>query len=143
MLPCNLCFRGLLHVIWGYGGLLLFGHPHVFGCLPMCSTPSMHFHEPLYVCMFQGLSACAIGETPHMLGVWGASAHLSGFWCLSVHPLDVHYASSYTFLVVHYVSSLYCHSYDYYSSDCGVFWYVISFIGDHGFLFDGASYNIG
>ena len=74
----------------------------------------------------------------------GASAHLSGFWCLSVHPLDVHYASSCTFLVVHYVSSLYYHGYNYYSSsDCGVFWYVISIIGDHGCLFDGASYNVG
>ena len=41
-------------------------------------------------------------------------------------------------------SSLSFHHYDYYySSDCGVFWYVISTISDHGSLFDGASYNIG
>ena len=44
------------------------------------------------------------GEMSHMLGCWGASVHLSGFWCLSIHPFDVHYASSCTFLVVHYVS---------------------------------------
>ena len=66
------------------------------------------------------------GGNSHMLVGWGSSAHLSGFWCLSVHPLDVHYASSCTFLVVHYVSSLYFHHYAYYSSnDCGVFWCVI------------------
>ena len=36
------------------------------------------------------------------------------------------------------------HGYDYYySSDCSVFWYVIYIISDCGFLFDGASYNIG
>ena len=46
--------------------------------------------------------------------------------------------------VVHYVSSFYFHYYGYYSSsDCGDFWYVISIICDHGYLFDGASYNIG
>ena len=41
-------------------------------------------------------------------------------------------------------SSLYYHSYDYYSSsDCGVFWYVMYIISDCGSLFDGASYNVG
>ena len=103
----------------------------MFGCLPVC----------LYVL---GVIVCAMGETCHMLGGWRASAHLSGFWCLSVHSLDVHYASSYTLLVVHYVSSLYFHHYDYcFFRDCGVFWCVISTIGDHGSLFDGASYDIG
>ena len=106
-------------------------HPHTFICLPAC----------LYVL---GATACAMGETFHMLGGLGASAHLSGFWCLSVHPLDVHYASSCTFLVVHYVPSLSFHCYDYYSSsDCGVVWYVISIICDDGFLFDVAFYKIG
>ena len=28
-------------------------------------------------------------------------------------------------------------------SDCGVFWYVMSIISDHGFLFSGSSYNVG
>ena len=77
-------------------------------------------------------------EALHMLGSVGCHHICHAFWCLSVHPLDVHYASSCTFLVVHYVSSLYYHGYDYYSSsDCGVFWYVISIISDHGSLFDG------
>ena len=35
----------------------------------------------------------------------GVLWHMSGIWCLSVHPFDVHYASSCTYLVVHYVSS--------------------------------------
>ena len=88
-----------------------------------------------------GVIACAMGNIPLC---WGASGHLSGFWCLSVHPLDVHYASSCTFLVVHYVSSLYFHSYDYYSSsDCGVFWNVICIIGDHGSLLVGLSTMLG
>ena len=116
ILPCSsVCSREYLHVIWGCRGpsICLDTH-HMFGCLPTCQT------------------------SPH------TSAYLSCFWCLAVHPWDVHYASSCTFLVVHYVSSLYYHGYNYYYyGDCGVFWYVISFIGDHGSLFDGASYNIG
>ena len=69
-------------------------HPHTFICSPTC----------LYAL---GIIACTMGKTSHMLGGWGASAHLSGLGCLSGHPLDVHYASLCTFLVVHYVSSLY------------------------------------
>ena len=100
---------------------------YVLPCMSVCSRSyCMHY-----------------GEKSHMLGGWGALAHFSGFWFMSVNPLDVHYASSCTFLVVHYVSSLYFHHYSYYSSDCGVFWYVISIFSDHGSLFDGASYNVG
>ena len=45
----------------------------------------------------------------------------------------------------HYVSSFYYHGYDYYSSsDCCVFWYVISSLnGYHGPLLDEASNNTG
>ena len=40
MLPgAFVCCRGYLHVIWDAGALLMLGHPHVFGCLPMCQTP--------------------------------------------------------------------------------------------------------
>ena len=57
--------------------------------------------------------------------------------------IDVHYVH----LVLscsYYVSSFYYHGYDdYYSSDCGVFWYVIYIISDCGSLFDGASYSVG
>ena len=98
--------------------------------------------SPACLC-YRGYMHVLWGEHPICWGL-GASAHLSGFWCLSIHPLDVHCPSSCTFLVVHYVSSLYFHGYDYYSSsDCGVFWYIISIISDYGSLFDGASYNIG
>ena len=101
---------------------------------PHVSNTSTHLYAPLYVCMFLGISACAMGIHPICWGS-GASAHLSGFWCLSVYPLDVYYASPCTFLVVHCILSLYYNSYDYYShSDCGVFLYVISIIGDHGSL---------
>ena len=113
------------------------------GFLPsVCNTP-MHSMLPcisVYSRWYLGVL-----RARHFL-CWGlgASAHLSGFWYLSGHLLDVHYASSCAFLVVYYVSSLYYHGYDYYSSsDCGVFWYVISIISDCGSLFDGASYNIG
>ena len=145
MLPCaSACSGGICMLLGDFGALLLFGHPHVFGCLPMCPTcPHTFVCSPacLYVL---GVICMCCGGTSHMLGVWGTSVHLSGFWCLSVHPLNVCYVSSCTFLVVHYVSSLYFCSYDYYSSsDCGVFWYVISIISDHGSLFDGASYNVG
>ena len=69
-------------------------HPHTFICSPCMSVCSRGY------CMHYG------GNIPYV-GGWGASAHLSGFWYLSVHPLDVHYASSCTFLVVYHVSSLY------------------------------------
>ena len=116
------------------GALLMFQYPHVFGSLSMCLIlPCMY--------VLGGICMCCGGYTPYVGGM-GASAHLSGFCCLSVHPLDVNYASSCTILVVHYISCLYFHNYYYYSSsDCGVFWYVISIIDDHD-SFDGASYNV-
>ena len=136
--PVHLHVLGYLPVFWGCREPS-FGHPHVFGCLPSGQHPHT-LYAPLHVYVL-GVIACAMGEHPIC---WGALAHLSGFWCLSVHPLDVHYASSCTFLVVHYVSSIcFCH-YNYYSSsDCGVFWYIISIICDYGTLFDGTSYNVG
>ena len=146
---CPQCSLVHLHVLgvsacdWGMWGALLFGHT------PMCLDASQCVQHPPHIYMLSCMSVCSRvycihygGNIPYVWGL-GASAHLSGFWCLSVHPLDVHYASAYTFFVVHYVSSLYFHCYDYYSSsDHGVFWYVISVIGDHGSLFDGASYNV-
>ena len=82
--------------------------------IPICLDASPYVQHPTHlytpytsvcsrgICMWYG------GYTPYV-GVWGASAHLSGFQHLSVHPLDVHYASSCTFLVVYYVSNLYYH----------------------------------
>ena len=125
MLPCaSLCSRGFLHVIWGCRGpSLCLDSPMYLNASP-CVQNSLHLYVPLYVYVL-GLICMCCGGTPHMLGVWQASAHLSGFWCLSVHPYDVHYASSCTFLVVHYVSGLYYHGIDYYSSsDCDIFWFV-------------------
>ena len=144
MLPCaSACTGGICMWMGDVGPSFCLDTPHMFGCLPMCPTPPCIYMLPC-------LSVCSrgycmnYGGTSNMLGDWGASAHLSGFCCLSVHPWDLHYASSCTFLVVYYVSSLYFHCCDYYSSsDCGVFWYVISMIDDHGSLFDGDSYNVG
>ena len=107
------------------------------------------------------------------LGLLGASVYLSGISvsvsatiCLSVHnshtscspslwvaslldwvPMDVCYASCCcSFLCsFHYVLNFYHHSYNYFysSSDCFVFWYIISSLnGYHGPLLDGASSNI-
>ena len=137
-------FWGVSACDWGMWGLsFCLETPHVFGCLPMCPTPSHNYMLPCMSVCSRG-HCMYWGETSHMLGAGGTLAHLSGFWCLSVHPLDVCYASSCTFLVAHYVSSLYFHCYDYYSSsDCVVLWYVISIISDYGTLFDGASYNTG
>ena len=74
----------------------------------------------------------------HMLGVRQGIYTPVKLWCLAVHPLDVHYALSCTFFVVHYASCIY-HSYDYYSSGYdGVFWSVIYFISAHGPFLDGA-----
>ena len=140
-LMCTCMFVGICTWL-GNGGSFCLDNPMSLD-VSSCPTPHTHLYAPLHVYVL-GVIACTMGETFHMLGGWGASAHLSGFWCLSVHPLDVHYVSSCTFLVVHYVWSLYFHCYDYYSSsDCGVFWYVISTIGDHCSVFDGASYNTG
>ena len=144
MLPVHLYVLGGICTWYGNAQ----GPPYVWTspCVwmpPHVSHTPLHLYAYLYVyilwciCMWYG------GYTPYVEGL-GVSAHLSGFWCLSGHLLDVHYASSCTFLVVHYVSSLYYQGYNYYSSgDYGVFWYVMSIIGDHGFLFDGASCNIG
>ena len=109
----------------------------------MCPTPPCIVCFPVYLYILGGI--CGFyGQNTSYVGGLGVSAHLSGFWCLSVYPLDIHYASSCAFLVVYYVSSLYYHGYNYYSSsDCGVFWYVISIISDCGSHFNGASYNIG
>ena len=99
---CICMFCGYLHVIGGCMGPSCLDTPHVSGCLPMCPTsPHMYMLPCMSVCardyyMHYG------GNIPYVGGL-GASAHLSGFWCLSVHQLDVHYASSCTFLVVHYV----------------------------------------
>ena len=62
-------------------------HPHT----SVCSCTSMFWG---YLLVIWGYTPCG--------GGLGASAYLSGFWCLSVHPLDVHYASSCTSIIRHY-----------------------------------------
>ena len=145
MLPCaSACSEGYLHMIGGCGGTSsVWTTPLVLDASP-CVHHLPHIYMPTCMsvycrgyCMYDG------GNIPYVGGL-GVSAYLSGFGCLSVHPFDVHYASSCTFLLVHYVSCLYFYHYDFYSSsDCGVFWCVISIISDHGYLFNGASYNVG
>ena len=143
MLSCASIFStGYLYVILGCRGTHMFGHPLGEWMPPMCPTTPCIICSPVSV-RSRGSLHVLCRNCPYIGGL-GASAHLSGFWCLSLHPLDVHYASSCTSLVVHYVSSLYHHGYNYYfSSDSGVFWYATSIISDCGSLFDGASYNVG
>ena len=67
-------------------------------CLPMCPLPMC------IVCSLVSLyilwDILCVLWARHFLcwGSGGVSACLSGFWCLSVHTLDVHYASSCAFL---------------------------------------------
>ena len=105
---CPQCSPVHLHVLgvsacdWEMWGSSCLDSPHVFRYLPMCATSP---HNYILLCMpvcSRGYCMC-YGGTSEMLGGWGLPAYLSGFWCLSVHALDVHYASSCTFLVVHYV----------------------------------------
>ena len=137
LLPVHLYVLGISACDMGIWGPSCLDTPYVFGCLPMCPTPSHICMLP--VCLYVlGVICMCYGKHLICWGSGGISTSVMGFWCLSVHPLDVHYASACTFLVVHYVSSLYCHGYDYYSSsDSGFFWYVISIISDHGCFFVG------
>ena len=127
---------------------LTFIHPSIYvDALNMFRHPLYVHPCPLYICLCPEVSACDMGNTPHMLR--------SGGICTSVSPLFTVYRLLLTglvtwmfimlhvILVAYYVSSLYYLGYDYYSSgDCGVFRYV-SFISYHGSLFDGASCHIG
>ena len=65
--------------------------PHMFRYCHMLKHPMHVPHAPLCICMFWEYLHVIWGYTPHVGGL-GASAHLSGIWCLSVHPLDVYYA---------------------------------------------------
>ena len=145
MLLCaSACSGGYLHVIGGCRGPPVWTPPcvwmppqvsntlHTFVCFPACLCSWGYLHV-------------LWGKNPICWGSGGISTSVRLLVSVSTSLiLDVHYASSCTFLVVHYFSSLYFHSYDYYfSSDSGVFWYVISIISYCGSLFDGASYNDG
>ena len=121
------------------------GHPtHLYTpmlpCTSVCSRGYLHVIWGRYHMLESGGSAHLSGilvsvSTCNVLSLW-IPAYWSGY-------LDVCYASCCFFLVVYYLSSLYHYGYNYYSSsDCGVFWYVISFISYHGSLFDGASCNM-
>ena len=102
--------------VWGSMGYLPFSlHPHSLAslCIGM-------FHGYLYVIWGFFPYVGGLGVFPHLLGVWGASAHEMSI-CLFLY-----------IFVVHYVSHFY-YGYDYYSSIySGIFWPVISFISDHG-----------
>ena len=71
--PCaSVCSWGYLHVIGGCEALHLFGHPHVFGCLPMCPNTPTHLYAPLHVYVL-GVIACTMGEHPICWGLGGLS----------------------------------------------------------------------
>ena len=75
------------------GALHMFGHPHILGHLH--SVQHLPHTSMLPICLYVlGGSVC---DNSICWG-FGVSAHLLGFWCLPVHPLDVHYASSCTLL---------------------------------------------
>ena len=97
-----------------------------------CLDASLCVQHPHHIYMLLWMSVCSRAYCMHYgrnipyVGVLGDISTYVRLLVSAVHPLDVHYASSCTFLVVHYISILYFYCYDYYSSsDCGVFWYVI------------------
>ena len=58
------------------GNPLLFGHPHVFGCFPMCPTPLTHLYAPRMSLCSRGylhVLSCVMEETSYMFRVWGIS----------------------------------------------------------------------
>ena len=132
------------------------GSPHTFIHPPYICTPPYIWSpliclKPPHICMFPCTSVCVHG---YLHVIWGIHPICWGLGGISTSVrLLVSVSTSTgcrlcfipcTFLVVHYVSSLYYHGYDYYSSsDCGIFLYVIYIISDCGSLFDGASYNVG
>ena len=130
MLPCaSVCSRMYLYMIGACGGPSL--------CLdtPMCLDASPYVKHLAHMCMLPYMSVCSQGYLHVLWGThaicWGSGGHQHICQAFGVCQ-DIHWMSC-TFLVVHNVSSLYFHSYDYYSfSDCGVFWYVICIISDHG-----------
>ena len=69
------CDRGMLGPSLCLDASPCIQHPLCIICSPTC----------LY---FLGVIACTMGNIQYVGGL-GASAHPSGFWCLSVHPLDV------------------------------------------------------
>ena len=84
LLSASVCSERHLHVVGGYRGPLCWTHPlhagHLppdGGCLPICLTPT-HWLDSLCICMFKGISACDMGNTPLMLGVWGHSPYIGG-----------------------------------------------------------------
>ena len=122
--------------------------------MPTCS---------LYICVSRGYLHTIWGWghlcTPYVWG-WGVSAHLSSILVavstsnvsvcgLILTGLDISlcwlcFMMLYLSLQFHYVSGIYYHSYNYYSSgDGGVFWCVISFISYGGPLLHGASVTLG
>ena len=137
-------FSEALACCGGCKGPLHFGHlPYtssVWGCLPICLHPPLIHWLPCASVCFRDICmqyeeyfpyVGGLGGVPHLVGVFGASAH-GVFICFFLY-----------ILVVYYVSHFY-YRYDYYSSSYGgVFWAVICFISDHGYFPDGASCNIG
>ena len=58
---------------------------------PCVQQPHALYVFPVYLYILGDI--CKLyGQDASYVGGLGVSAHLSGFWCLSVHPLDVHYA---------------------------------------------------
>ena len=139
---CIFMFWGYLHVIWGCRGSHMLDTPKGEWMPPHVSNTPMHCMLPC-ISIFCGISACSVGKTLLMLGYGGVSMSVRLLVSFSTY-IGCPLCFILCFFVLYYVSSLYYHGYNYYSSgDCGVFWYVIYIISDCGSLFDGASYNLG
>ena len=103
MLLCaSVCSKGIFMCYGDAGAHHMFGHSPYAWTPPQCPTPDISVCSPVCLCSRGYLHV----PNPYVWGFGGESAHLSGCWCLSVHPMDVHYASSCTVCVVYYVTSL-------------------------------------
>ena len=86
---CICMFWGVSACDWGCGVLLLFGHPHVFGCLPMCPTPQHIYMLPCMSVCSRGYCMC-YGETSHMLGAGGLWHICQAFGvCQYIHWMSI------------------------------------------------------
>ena len=82
----SLCSERHLHVVGVVGSPLHVGHllymldtsPHMVDASPYVLSPT-HWYSSLCIYVF-GISACNMGNTPLMLGVWREFPHMLGVW---------------------------------------------------------------
>ena len=87
--PVHLYVLGGICMWYGDGGPNMFVQSHTLRCpllhldAPYVPTPPMAMlYVPLYIYLCLGVSACDMGDKPHMLGSGGHQHICQAFWCL-------------------------------------------------------------